>query len=127
MAEAEEIVRDCRVDLARMKRNQELFCREMEQARREIETSVNLLRRVGAELSRFDDAVNQPRPCPTAPLTAKTGFESPRERHPWSQHLKLLQFFALKVPPSKSGTLNVHRLSFAIAASASFFLRAARV
>jgi hypothetical protein len=59
---AEEIVHDCRVGLARIKRNQLHFRREIEQARRGIETSVDLLRRIGAELSRFDDAVNQPRP-----------------------------------------------------------------
>jgi hypothetical protein len=57
----------------------------------------------------------------------KQGFESPRERHQYTLALIFLGFSLEKSHRRKSGTLNVRHLSFAIAASASFFLRAARV
>ena len=60
--QTERIVHDCRVDLARINRSQKLFRREIEQARREIEASVDLLRRIGAVLSRLEGSTNEPRP-----------------------------------------------------------------
>ena len=57
----------------------------------------------------------------------KQGFESPRERHAQLSHLKSFHFHSKKSHFEKVGHSNVRHLSFAIAASASFFLRAARV